>query len=174
MSRDPSAERSFAQRTIGVMKKANEVKNRFPDVKISVYISDGTKEIAYESDDNWPPEMGDIVAGIRTADRGRKRKQLYGPTDFITVSDAIRATSATPLNYATSCRPDEQGAQDSSTLDSASLSILENIAPLVPHPTEHSTPPPPKRARIMTRSATAKEGWDRYGFIKTGGDASQG
>jgi hypothetical protein len=84
------------QRTSGVMKKANEVKNRFPNVKISVYISDDTDTLVYQSNDQWPPAMGEFVAGVRALEGSGKRKQLiYGPTDFITVSDAIRANTST-------------------------------------------------------------------------------
>jgi hypothetical protein len=80
------------------MKKANEVKNRFPNVKIGVYILDDDDTFVYRSDDNWPPEMQET---IRAGEGNRKRKLLYGPTDFITLSEAIRAnnTPATILGY---------------------------------------------------------------------------
>ncbi|KAI9774701.1 MAG: hypothetical protein M1839_001662 [Geoglossum umbratile] len=187
MSRAQNTERSFTQRTSGVIKKANEVKNRFPNVKISVYIFDGTDTVVYQSDDSWPPAMQETVREIKAGEGKRKRKQLiYCPTDFITVSDIIR--------YGTNCRPSEQAIQGSpgldqdpvscSTLDSASLAVLEQIAPAISHPiaelipTEHSTPSPPpqKRARMVTRSTTArKHQWNKYGFMegKTGGEASQ-
>ncbi|KAI9765886.1 MAG: hypothetical protein M1840_007027, partial [Geoglossum simile] len=65
MSRSQNAEQSFLQRTSGVMKKANKVKNRFPNVKVGIYIMDDKNTFVYQSDENWPPAMQDIVADIK-------------------------------------------------------------------------------------------------------------
>ena len=84
------------------MKKATELMIRFLEVKISVYVSDSTDTLIYQSNDNWPPAMEVTVAEIKAGEGGQKRKQLiYGPSDFITVSDAKKRaiTSATTLGY---------------------------------------------------------------------------
>jgi hypothetical protein len=100
MSRAQNTERSFTQRTSGVIKKANEVKNRFPNAKIGVYIFDGVDTLVYQSDDNWPPAMQETVGEIKAGEGKQKRKQLiYCPTDFITVSDVIRYGKLPRLLY---------------------------------------------------------------------------
>lgn len=81
-----------------MMKKANEVKKKFPHVSIGVFIIDGPYTLVYQSDDDLPPAMRKIVAESRAKQanlerEGKWNQLVYGPTDFITVSDALRATS---------------------------------------------------------------------------------
>ena len=69
-----------------MMKKANEVHRR-SNAKIVVIISNGTDTLVYQSYDNWPSAIRDTVVGIKA---GEGPKQLvFGPTDFITISDAM-------------------------------------------------------------------------------------
>jgi hypothetical protein len=53
-------QRKFEQRRFGVMKKANELKTRF-NAKVAVYILEDGQNWSYQSDDNWPPNMVNIV-----------------------------------------------------------------------------------------------------------------
>ena len=81
--------KSFTNQTFGLIKKATKLTIRFPEVKISVYVSDSTNTLIYQSNDNWPPVMEVTIMEIKAGEGGQKQKQLiYGPSDFITISDA--------------------------------------------------------------------------------------
>ena len=71
------------------MKKATKLMIRFSEVKISIYVSDSTNILIYQSNDSWPPVMEATVTEIKAGEGGQKWKQLiYSPSDFITISDA--------------------------------------------------------------------------------------
>jgi hypothetical protein len=55
-----AAQRQFDRRRFGVMKKANELKLRF-GAQVAVFILQEGQHWAYQSDDNWPPEMQNTV-----------------------------------------------------------------------------------------------------------------
>jgi hypothetical protein len=87
--------KSFVQRTNGIIKKANEVKTRFSDTKVFVIFSSGSETFLYQSDKNWPPPMQSFVDELSAKeallDRGDQKRLISHPTDFITVSDILRA-----------------------------------------------------------------------------------